>query len=286
MNYALLGNYDDALVEARLVNRKLYMMVNEGKRKYKQNAFARYLSAVFYEAQGEYSDAYIDYKKAWELRPSYPGLGLDLWRTAWLAGMPDQMAKWEEEYDLSDEDKKAAKLLRPSKRKGEIIVIYENGISPIKRPNLNLESVPEFYPRYNPVRMANIEINGEVRASTAVLESIESTAIENLNDKYAGILAKKLSGLALKGGVAYGVAKATDNPALGYLAGILLMKADQADLRSWNLLPRDLQIARVTVDPGSYKVRAVPVGMGALPEKTAEVKAGGKVILDFRYTPE
>src|SRR6185503_7847510 len=63
MNYALMGDYENALVEARRVNHKLHLMVSEGQRKYKQNAFARYLSAVLYEAEGEWNDAYIDYKK-------------------------------------------------------------------------------------------------------------------------------------------------------------------------------------------------------------------------------
>ena len=285
MNYALMGGTDDAIVEARLVNRKLHMMVTDGQRKYKQSAFARYLSAILYESEGEYSDAYIDYKNTYDLEPGFPGLGRDLWRLAWLQGDSDRMDEWAEKFSLTDEDKSAARELKPSKGKGEIVVIYENGISPIKKPNRNFESTPMFYPRYNPVRLANVEINGEVRASTAVLDDIEAVAIENLEEKYGGIVAKKIAGLAVKGGIAYGVARATDNPMLGYLAGMLLVKADQADLRSWNLLPRDLQIARVTVAPGTYSVRVVPLGAGVLPEKSVVVGAGKKVILDFRYTP-
>jgi hypothetical protein len=60
MNFALMGDFESSLVEARRVNHKLHLMVTEGKRKYKQNAYARYLSAILYEAENNYNDAYGD----------------------------------------------------------------------------------------------------------------------------------------------------------------------------------------------------------------------------------
>ena len=69
MDYALIGKSEDAIVEAKRVNRKLYMMATDGKRNYKQNAFARYLSATLYEADKNWNDANIDYKHAAELLP-------------------------------------------------------------------------------------------------------------------------------------------------------------------------------------------------------------------------
>jgi len=61
--------------------------------------------------------------------------------------------------------------------------------------------------------------------------------------------------------------------------------SDQADVRSWNLLPKDLQILRIGVDPGTYQVRALPVGAPPIPEKMIQVGPGKKVFVDFRYTP-
>lgn len=285
MNYALMGDYENALVEARRVNQKLYRMIHEGGRKYQQNAFARYLSAVIYEADGNYNDAYIDYKNTQALLPELPGLGRDLWRCAWALEMPDQMDRWDETYHLTEEDHRQAKLTGPRSHKGEIIILYENGISPIKRPNPEFRELPKFYPRFNPVRSAWVELNGKSAGQTVVLEDIEATAIRNLDEKYGGLIAKKVAGLAVKTGIAYGIARATDNSTLGILAGYLLMAADQADLRSWNLLPRDLQILRIPVDPGTYQVRVLPGGYGMLPEKTIQVSSGKKVFVNFRYMP-
>ncbi|MEO7164218.1 MAG: hypothetical protein ABI041_14955, partial [Bdellovibrionia bacterium] len=285
MNYALMGDNENAMVEARRVNRKLYLMVSEGGKKYKQNAFARYLSAILYEEENNYNDAYIDYKNTWKLRPDFPGLGLDLWRCAWQLRMPDEMERWDSVFHLSREDHDTAKLGGPKSRKGEIVVLYENGISPIKRPNPNFSELPKFYPRYNPVTSAQVELNGEIKGTTAILENIERTAIENLDEKYGGMIAKKIAGLAAKEGVAYGISKTTDSPLLGFLAKVAMYASDQADLRSWSLLPRDLQLFRISVDPGTYAIRAIPSGTTPLPTKTIQIEAGKKVFVNFRYIP-
>jgi hypothetical protein len=285
MNYALLGDFENALVEARRVNRKLYRMVNEGKRKYKQSAFARYFSAILYEALGHDEDAYIDYKQAFELEPSFPGLGRDLWRTARASGLREDLPKWDEEFGLTDEDHAQAKALGPKSGKGEIIVIYENGISPIKRPNPEFSELPKFYPRFNPVRQAVILINRSELAKTEILQDIERTAIENLNEKYAGMIAKKLAGVLAKEVIGDQVARRTGNELLGFLTKAYFYLSDQADVRSWNLLPRDLQLARIPVDPGVHEVQVVPVGSTALAPKKVEVRAGQKVFVSFRYIP-
>ena len=146
MNYALMGDNENALVEARRVNRKLYMMITEGKRKYKQNAFARYLSGILYEAGGNANDAYVDYKAAYELDSGIRDIGLDLWRTARLSGIRQDAEKWEEEFRLTDGDKKRAMAAAPKSDKGEIIVLYENGISPVKGPNPSFHSIPSSTP--------------------------------------------------------------------------------------------------------------------------------------------
>jgi hypothetical protein len=293
MNYALENNTEDALVEARRVNQKLYMMDTQGKRKYQQSAFARYLSAVLYESEGDWNDAYVDYKNVLALDPSFPGLGRDLWRLALLNQNDDDMQKWDEQFGLTAQDHAREKART---HKSEIIVLYENGISPIKRPNPSFNSVPKFYPRYNPVAYAEVSIRPggqqgpfQVAGTTAVLDNIQAMAIENLEEKYGAIVAKKIAGMVAKGAVGYGVAKATGSPLLGELAGLVLYKADTADTRSWNLLPQSLQLLRIEVEPGapgaSYDVLVRPVGSRALPIKTVQVPKDKKVFVDFRYMP-
>jgi hypothetical protein len=285
MNYAMMGNREDALVEARRTNQKLYMMVSEGKRKYKQNAFVRYISAILYESDGDYDDAYVDYKNTYDLVPNFPGLGRDLWRLAVLNENDDDAQKWNQTFHLTKADHDIAMVAGPKSGRGEIIVLYENGISPIKKPNPQFKEVPKFYPRYNPVYNADVVVNGNVMGTTATLENIEATAIENLDEKYGGLVAKKVAGLVAKGAVGYGVAKLTNSPLLGFLTSEVLVAADQADVRSWNLLPKDLQVLRIPVAPGTYTVRVLPKGGAPSGEKTIQVTPGQRVFVNFRYMP-
>jgi hypothetical protein len=285
MNYALMGDVENALVEARRVNHKLHLMVSQGGRKYKQNAFARYLSAILYESEKNYNDAYIDYQQVYQLKPDYPGLGVDLWRCAWLMHMPDEMEKWDQKFHLTDEDHARVRLLVGNRQKSEIIVIYENGISPLKQPNPEFQSLPKFYPRFNPVRTAEVLMDGQSQGVTSILEDIEATAILNLDEKYGKMIAKRLAGQAVKGAIGYGVGKKTDDPMLGLLVYMLLDAADQADLRSWHLLPRDLQVLRVKVDPGLHRIQLLPQGAAPLAEKLVQVAPGKKVFVNFRYMP-
>lgn len=285
MNFAMMGNIEAALIEARKVNTKLYRMVTEGKRKYKQNAFARYLSGILYEAERNPNDAYIDYKKTRELVPDFPGLGESLWRCAKWLGIREDMEKWEREYSLDGDSKKSALRVGPGSRSAEVIVLYENGISPRKVPHPQFNSIPVFRPRPNPVPAARVRVDQREVGQTAKLHDIEETAIANLDEKYAGIIAKKVAGAAGKGLVGVGVARATGSNELGRLVTAILLAADSADLRSWNLLPRDLQLLRVPVDEGLHEIELHPVGQSPLPKKTIQVRSGQKVFVSFRYMP-
>lgn len=289
MNFALKGDRESAIVEAKRVNRKLYMMNTVGKRKYQQNAFARYLSAMLYEADRNWNDAYVDYKFTAELAPTFPAIGGDLWALAWKMKNREDMEKWEKQYSLSAEVKAAAKERVSTRRPAEVIVLYQNGISPRKAPDPGFHSVPIFIPRVNPVFTAEVTVssdttNESLQAKTEILMNIESVAIENLREKWAGIVAKKAAGLIAKSMIGSAIDKKT-NSGLGSLLALALYATDGADTRSWNLLPHDLQVSRFSVKGGTYTVRAHPMGSALLPEKTVQVKPGEKVFVTFRYMP-
>lgn len=291
MDYALAGKREDAIVEAKRVNRKLYMMKAEGKRNYKQNAFARYLSATLYEADRNWNDAYVDYKLAAELLPDSPAIGRDLWAMAWKMKNRDELARYAEKYRIADAEEAALKRRVSPERSAEIVVIFQNGISPKKIPEPDFPSVPKFVPRRNPVAGGEAIVAAAgggaavARAKTDRLMDIESVAIENLREKWGGILAKKIGGVVVKQAIGSAIDAKTHNSGLGALLALALYASDQADTRSWNLLPKDLQLARLAVPAGTYAVSLKPDGMPALPAKTVQVKNGEKIFVTFRYMP-
>ncbi|MBS1961046.1 MAG: hypothetical protein JST04_02435 [Bdellovibrionales bacterium] len=292
MDYAMIGKREDAIVEAKRVNRKLYLMTTEGKRNYKQNAFARYLSGTLYEADRNWNDANVDYKLVADLLPDWSGIGRDLWAMAWKLKNRDDLARLEEKYKITDKEKAELKRRVSPERPGEIVVIFQNGISPKKVPEPNFPSVPKFEPRYNPVTggeaiVTNAASGAEVgREKTSKLMDVEAVAIQNLKEKWGGILAKKIGGVVAKHAIGAVIDSKTNNSGIGALLAYAMYAADQADTRSWNLLPKDLEVARIPVTEGTYSVRIQPIGIpGALPPKTVQIKNGEKIFVNFRYMP-
>lgn len=262
INYLMLGKLEDALVECRRVNQKLYRLVFEGKRHYNQNAMAKYLSAVIFETNGDWDDSYIDYQAVRGLSPGMPNLSEDLYRLAWRTKNREDMSKWISEYSISDED---AKRIRDTASNPEAVVIVANGRAPRKEPNPQWEALPMFVSKDNPTDHVSVSLEGEAPlvahgdARSYALYDVDSVAKQNLDEKYGPLLAKKIAGLVVKGAVAYEVGRNTD-PMLGYLLFRALNAADTADTRSWQTLPKDFQIARVRLPKGtgSYKLRISP----------------------------
>jgi hypothetical protein len=68
LNYAVLGQWQDALVEARRIDHRLNVLSDRTKQKnaYRDDGFARYLSGILYESTGDVNNAFIAYRKAYE----------------------------------------------------------------------------------------------------------------------------------------------------------------------------------------------------------------------------
>jgi hypothetical protein len=290
MDYALLGKNEDALVEARRVNRKLHRMVTEGARKYQQNAYARYLSAVLHEQAGDWDAAYIDLKEVERLAPEFSRIGVELWRVAGLAGFAEDQPRWVERYGLSENDLAEARALRPASGSAQLVVLYESGLSPEKVPHPDVRMIPVFVARPNPAERARILVDGVDRGVTEGLCDIEAVAKQNLDEKYAGLVARRMAGIAVKETMAEVVRRQTGSDGLGFLLRLALYASDQADLRSWHLLPKELQVARLRVAPGTHLVRAEALGSGGVvvgvpsrfPEKTVQLRAGEVVFVNLR----
>lgn len=241
LDYLFLGKFEDAQVESRRVNRKLYLMITEGKRKYKLNPMAKYLSGIIYEMEGQFNDAYIDYKGVYDLNPNFPYLPADLYRTALKSGLTEAAENWATKFGLTAEAKK--NILEAAKQP-ELVVIFENGKSPEKKPHPNWRALPKYFARQNPVERVELFLNSQPVGKSEPLFNIESTAIENLDEKFAGLLAKRIAGVVTKEVIANQVDERVD-PLLGAVLRIGMHAADEADLRSWLTLPKDFQVFRM-----------------------------------------
>lgn len=280
INYLMMGQYDDALVEARRINDKLSKMKMDGREPYELSPFARYLAAVLWEAQKRYDDAYIEYEGSYKLDASNPLLPGDLIRSSKLARRSDAHQKWKAEFpSVSD---------NPAwydKNKGELIVIFQQGWGPEKQARQQYR-FPELHHVYSETQQAQLKIDGKPVATTQTVYNVEQVAIQTLEKDFGALVARRVGGIAAKAVVADQVRQ--KNQLLGSLAWIAMNVADRADLRQWSTLPQTIQFIRLPMAPGKYKIslQGENVSGGAtadaLENREIVIRAGQKTFVNWR----
>jgi len=274
LSYFMLGQYEDALVECRRINNLVYVLKNRGMKDFEEVPLARYVSGMIYETQGKYDSARIDYLKVVELNPLFTQAIYDAYRCARLGNNVYIASTISNKYPnlkLKESFEKRCKSC------GNLVVLLSYGEIPVKRQSRNNNMLPEFYTRtYSSAKLDLYSDQGKKISSGEDLLDLETVARKNLNERIGRIMAKRLLGVGAQVAIGYGVAKATDNDALGVLAGLLLHSTSSPDTRSWSTLPRYYYVARTSLEPGLQKVK---ISTDIEMEKTFEIN-NGKLVLD------
>ncbi len=315
LNYVYLNQWDDALVEARKIDHKLNTFNDKYEKKnvYKEDAFARYLTGLLYEVKGEYNDAFIAYRKAFETYKVYeqdygtqvpPVLPADLLR---LSGLLDL----EEEHGFYQDMFSDASWVAQDQRTGdgEIIFFSLDGYAPVKTDyfidapvpdssggiyQLRI-ALPKFVIQPDDIEHAEITLfdSGGMAASQEMFlaEDIAAIAVKDLDDRIGRITAKAVSRAAAKY-IAFLISKAGKQDTVADVliklgTNIYAVASEQADKRSWQTLPAQIRMARLAVPPGTYTLLAEYYGADhrLLMRKSYQVivKSGEKVFLRNRY---
>lgn len=136
INYLNLGKSDEALIEGKRMLEKMQKITDkyQNKNKYKRDAFAHNFLGIIYDSKGEYNDAFIAYKNAYEVYKSdyreqfgtnIPlQLKKDLLRTAKLIGFNEEVRRFEVEFLIKSSEIEA--------NKSNVVFFWNNGLGPIK----------------------------------------------------------------------------------------------------------------------------------------------------------
>jgi uncharacterized protein len=320
LNYAALGKWEDARVEARVVSQNLdqYNSKYEDKKNaYKDDAFIRWFSAWLRETEAGddagLDDAKIDYAKAVELyqslyNPTYKAqvpefVVQDLFRVAEFRGMMDTIEEIRKAFPNVTWPK-----YKEVKEKGEILFIHENGESPFKRDKFveakaGTDTIrvafPEFVAKQHRITYAVVKVEGsDVSAQTVLMEPITAIALQNLDDRMGRIMAKAIaravakfiaSKAAQEGGKAIGGTAGAALQLGGAIFGAASNAMEEADKRSWITLPSDIWVGRLRVDPGKYNLAIEYHDGNGNVVKTKKIsdievgKAGKKIVLDRTF---
>ena len=276
LNYLERGQLDAARVEALQVDillREKQQRTSKGN-PYQEDAFARYLTGIIYEDEGEWSDAMISYRQAYDAyKRQLKAFGVavpetlkhDLIRLADRMGIADEAKRYRDEFKI-DQTLSEADLLE----RGEIIFIVNAGLAPFKReravtaPNpatgrIVRVAVPQYRPRAHPFEYARLSADSAT-ATTSRVENVEAIAMKTLDSEIAGITARAIARAVAKDALAGAAANSgNENNSGAALIGLAVNLAgvftERADTRSWFTLPGEIYLARLVLPPGDYKLK-------------------------------
>ncbi len=265
LNYLDLGEPDDARVEVLQADLRLEELADKEIGALSEtDPFTRYLSGIIYEQGGEYSDAMIAYRRAYQAYQEhseyYPlrvpdQLKIDLLRSSERIGLKDENRQYQEQFGIS-----SWQTAESLQQQGELIFLFHNGLAPIKVERSGMFPVigegylvsiafPQYLRRQPGYSSARLLINGQ-EIETVLVENIEELAIAELAKNMPVIIARTVARAAIKYTASHEVGK--QNDLAGLLVNIAGALTERADTRSWQSLPADIQLARVPLAPGQY----------------------------------
>lgn len=138
LNYLDLNDMEGAMVEVRKINIKLNALNDkypDHKNRYQRDAFAHLMMGLIYDAAGNYNDAFIAYRNAYETYQtdyarnfgfSAPRqLKKDLLRAAYRCGFTTELRKYEQDFGMQ---------YTPAQESpgGDVVLFWLNGFGPVK----------------------------------------------------------------------------------------------------------------------------------------------------------
>jgi len=294
LNYLLLNNKEDALVEVRRLNLRLQEQSDKYKStsKYTQDAYMHLVMGLIYDANSNYNDAFIAYRNAYKIYESDylknfsisppEQLKKDILRTANLSGMYEEQADFEKKFNFK---------YTPILSDANIIVLWHNGMGPVKEEwGLNfmivytgngwINFVSEQYGLTFPFYIGDTDLNGltwikvvfpkyverKPLFTNAVIrtnqqeyplqlaEDINAISFKVLRERMNAEFAKSLLRVALKQAAAYEIGKSQDNESLGTALSVLGSATESADTRNWQTIPRTISYVRAPISAGKQEI--------------------------------
>lgn len=286
----------EARVEAAKINNRLTEInqrYGDNKNRYSEDAFARYLSGMIYEARGEIDDAIIDYKTALK---AYDGLYHKEFDTdapetiiASLYKLLVQRRRTADATLIAKEHPSVAKAVEQDLKQnppyGEVAVIHEVGLIAHKENEefmfpiggqLVRFSFPNIIYRRFSMGRTGVEV-GKDFENAEVVQNMDAIASKTLEDRRGRMIVKHGARLLVKGQLAE-QARQNLGPLAGLAANAYNAISETGDTRSWTTLPSRYSVTRLRLPPGPRKLEIITDG--ALQRiENVQVQSGKLILL-------
>ena len=262
LNYLEMGQPDQARVEALQLDVELNAL---GDDPLAGAGFARYLSGLVFETLGEWDDAMIADRKAFEAYRRAQTFFVptplrgDLLRLTRHLGLHDELARYRKEFE--SQGGALQKVADVPEDSGELVFTLHSGLAPVKREaatgvttmdgRMVMVSMPYYDVRPPRVTSARLHI-GAVAKETATVDDIEALAVGSLEKRKPEILARAVARAVIK----YNASNEAQNSseALAFMVNVAGILTERADTRSWSTLPSRISLLRWPLTAGHYRI--------------------------------
>lgn len=254
-NYSEFRHVDSGQVSSNISNSKEYRQLvntaNKVKNSY-ENAFGYYLEALIYQSYDtDLNNANLSMSNALNVVPNNPYVQADY-------------KQMKSAFDRGGN-------IYPHGQ-GKLVVIYEDGwVEPIKKFDLPIIiffqqagmqkiSLP-YYGNYSLGAGADIEVLDKNKIiahdKTALLVDTTAMAAKSLSDQYPAIVTREVLRLITKTAISVAAIRSSgDYAALAAIGtSIYNLATTQADQRSWNLLPKKVELFSKNLNKGVYTLK-------------------------------
>lgn len=240
-DFLRMGDLDGAMVEVQRGYDVERFEEDRYGTTYGMNRFARYVAALAQEFDDRPDEAEIDLVRLEEDAGEHPAVSYSLER------------------------------VRTGARTATLVVVFERDRMPQKvehqlvfntRRSFGQLAVPGFEDSAGTANSLRVLVGGSDAGVTRTLEDVEEVARRNLDDRIGWVTTKALARTALKTVIVDQTAEAVADEhgdwaglLVGLLGSAINIASESADLRSWLTLPREIQVLRITVEPGPHMLR-------------------------------
>jgi hypothetical protein len=209
--------------------------------------FGSFVSSLVYDIQGEYDEAVVDMRRVLEEAPQFAAAALDA-------------------YSLGADDLPAPPVFLDLRKTGDLVIFFHCGLAPEKvEVSIPIPvgdawialAFPVYAAIPTAVDHADVFIDGTPAGSTRLVGDVEAQAVKSLVEQAPALVIRQMLRAVVKG-VAANVAE-KENGWAGFLVSMYNILSEQADLRSWLTLPKNLQALRFYPPAGKHAVKIAVV---------------------------
>ncbi|MBD3807125.1 MAG: hypothetical protein IE880_00250 [Epsilonproteobacteria bacterium] len=228
-----------------------------------QNPFAYYISALVYEENGEYDEAYIDMKKALSFYPDS-----DIIKQKLLYYARKGYGKSSQEYEV------AAKSSSDDLSDQRAEVFINISVSPIKEQMkvpiylggaMQFTSFPTFKLSESDIDHIVIkDQSGKVVAQSSILTDVDAIVVNLFKDRLPGIIIRQVINVGSRTVASESISNQVDhgNALVSATVGLGLSMFNalttKADTRTWSTLPSRIHALSFNLDPNqNYTVHVI-----------------------------